>query len=50
MTASRNRLFRADFTGLEALRLICPKKDTLTSCSSFLAISSATFLTISLAI
>ena len=41
--------FRADFTGLLAFRLIWPKKDTRTSCSSFLAISSATFRTISLA-
>ena len=41
--------FLADFTGLLALRLIRPKKEILISCSSFLAISSATFLTISLA-
>ena len=39
--------FRADFTGELALRLICPKKETRTSCSSFLAISSATLRTIS---
>ena len=41
--------FLADFMGLLALRLICPKKDALTSLSSFLVISSATFFTISLA-